>query len=264
MKLDRIFVGERLRPVNPARVQMLMETPEALEQPILVRPANGPNGADHRLVFGAHRLDAAKRLGWTEIEVKVKPLDDNEAVIAEVDENLNREDLSPLDRAIFLAARKRAYEALHPEAKQGGDRRSTKRQEDFKRQTLPIGFSRAAAEAVGLSERTIRDAVQLAESLGPTLIRRLQGTPIAGNASDLKALAKLDEKVRSRVVDQIEDGKAARLPEALKQAGLARPAVDTDEQVFRALVGLWTRAPAKVRKRFLAHAGLQATKTGKG
>jgi ParB family chromosome partitioning protein len=47
--------------------------------PIIVRPA--PEGSVHEydVVSGAHRLEAAQRLGWSEIEATVKDLDDEHA-----------------------------------------------------------------------------------------------------------------------------------------------------------------------------------------
>lgn len=253
LALDRIVVGKRLRPVDPARVDLFCEAQAALDQPIIVRPFAGPPPADHQLVAGAHRLAAARKLGRREIEVIIKTLNDLEASLAEIDENLIRADLSALDRAVFLAERKRLWEEMHPEARRGGDRRSRTRRERISNgEALPFGFSRAVAEAVGLSERTIRDAVALVAALGLETTQRLQGTPIAGNASELKALARLDGAKRSKVVDRLTAGEA-RLAGALDAAGLGKPKADGQEQLFRALVSMWSRATAKTRKRFLAH-----------
>ena len=254
LALDRIAIGRRLRPLNPARVQTFIEDPSALDQPIIVRPRMTAGGADHELVAGGHRLEAAARIKRPDIEVIVKEYDDNQAILAQIDENLQREELTALDRAIFLAERKRVWEAMHPDARRGGDRRSKARREAIERQSLPFGFSRAAAEAVGLSERTIRDAVALVEALGPEATRRLQGTPVADNAAELKALAKLDPTKRAKAVEKLAAGEA-RLAGALKAAGLAKPKVDGQEQLYRALISMWSRANAKTRKRFLAHAG---------
>jgi ParB family chromosome partitioning protein len=254
LALDRIAVGRRLRKLNPARVRAYAEDRAALDNPILVRPlAVARGGADHELVAGGHRLEAARQLALADIAVVIKDLDDNHAILAQIDENLQREELSALDRAIFLSERKRVWEAIHPEARRGGDRRSPAAQDAINRQSLPFGFSREAAEAIGLSERTIRDAVALVAALGADA-EKLQGTAIADNASDLKALARLEAAKRAKVVARLAAGEA-RFAGALAAAGLGKPPVDGQEQVYRALVSMWSRANSKTRKRFLAGIG---------
>ena len=46
------------------------------------------------LIAGLHRLEAAKLLGWTEIEYTVSGVEGLEAELAEIDENVVRTDLS--------------------------------------------------------------------------------------------------------------------------------------------------------------------------
>ncbi len=70
-------------------------------QAILVRPA----GTRYELIAGARRLRAAARAGLTTIPACVRALDDREAREAQVVENLQREDVHPLDEA-------EAYEGL--------------------------------------------------------------------------------------------------------------------------------------------------------
>jgi ParB family chromosome partitioning protein len=261
LPLASIIVGKRLRPIDPARVAILAESMDAkgLDQPIVVRPLGAGR---HALTIGAHRLAAAEQLGWPEIDGVVTAHSEPEAELAEIDENLIRAELSALDRAVFLTARKRVWEALHPRARHGGDRRSTARKISSG-EASPLGFSVSAAEAVGLSPRTIREAITLAAALGPELIDRLRSRPIADNAVELKALAKLDDRDRARAADQLATGKAQNLAGALKAIGRGKPDLAADEQIFRSLVALWSRAGAKAKKRFLAHAGLQPVEGGR-
>ena len=83
-----------------------------LLNPITVDP-------DYTLIAGLHRLEAAKRLGWTEIECMVCGLDGLQAELAEIDENVVRTALSTIEYGELLERRKEIYESLHPEAKAG-------------------------------------------------------------------------------------------------------------------------------------------------
>ncbi|WP_158854947.1 ParB/RepB/Spo0J family partition protein [Halorhabdus sp. CUG00001] len=47
--------------------------------PIIVRPASDESANEYDVVSGAHRVQAARRLGWSEIEATVKDLDDEHA-----------------------------------------------------------------------------------------------------------------------------------------------------------------------------------------
>ena len=81
---------------------------------------------EHILIAGLHRLEAARLLGWTEIECTVSSLEGLLAALAEVDENVVRKGLSAVEYGNLLLRRKEIYEALHPETRNGGDRRSEK------------------------------------------------------------------------------------------------------------------------------------------
>lgn len=67
-----------------------------LLQPITVRPA-GTNSFE--LIAGERRLRAATRLGWEKIPAVVKDIDDKAALTLALVENLQREDLNPLEEA---------------------------------------------------------------------------------------------------------------------------------------------------------------------
>src|SRR5208282_1193497 len=67
--------------------------------PIGVRMVDG----NRRLVYGRHRLAAARSLGWTEIECHVLEADDRRARMAEIAENLHRAELTALERSDQIA-----------------------------------------------------------------------------------------------------------------------------------------------------------------
>ena len=72
-----------------------------LLQPLVVRPAaeGAPAGARWELVAGERRWRAVRRLGWTEVPVVVREIDDRALLVLAIVENVQRADLSPLDEA---------------------------------------------------------------------------------------------------------------------------------------------------------------------
>jgi len=65
-------------------------------QPILVRPV--PGGA-YQIIAGERRWRAARAAGLTEIPVVIRELSDEETMVAALIENLQREDLNPMEAA---------------------------------------------------------------------------------------------------------------------------------------------------------------------
>jgi ParB family transcriptional regulator, chromosome partitioning protein len=72
-----------------------------LLQPLVVRPASAgaPAGAEWELVAGERRLRAVRRLGWTEVPVVVREMDDRTLLVLAIVENVQRAELSPLEEA---------------------------------------------------------------------------------------------------------------------------------------------------------------------
>jgi ParB family chromosome partitioning protein len=66
-----------------------------LLQPVVVRP----RGAEYELIAGERRWRAAGRLGWTKIPAVIKDVDDQTLLTLALIENLQRDDLSPIDEA---------------------------------------------------------------------------------------------------------------------------------------------------------------------
>lgn len=68
-----------------------------LLQPVVVRKA--ASGRTYELVAGERRLRAVKQLGWTEVPASVLEVDDDTLLVLALVENLQREELSPLEEA---------------------------------------------------------------------------------------------------------------------------------------------------------------------
>ena len=99
LPLDRIkTTRDALRDLDEDIVTDLAKSIQqsGLLQPILVRP-------DHswfEVVFGHHRLEACKRLGWKTIPALVKTMSDDESFLTRLVENLHRNiEINPLSEA---------------------------------------------------------------------------------------------------------------------------------------------------------------------
>jgi hypothetical protein len=108
--LNMICQGERYRPVDGTKAREIARSMEfqGLLQPIGVRPCLCENHdalRHFRLLFGAHRLEAADTLGWDSIAATIFPDDMTEdmARLAELQENSARHDLTKAQRDKYAA-----------------------------------------------------------------------------------------------------------------------------------------------------------------
>ncbi|HXP05511.1 MAG TPA: ParB N-terminal domain-containing protein [Stellaceae bacterium] len=112
-ELDSIYVPPGRRPIRPDTVAALAESMRevGLLHPILVRHVEGkvtlPDGGEvdsaMHLVAGRHRLEAARLLGWEEIDCEIVDLSDRRARMVEITENLHRKELTALEQSIQIA-----------------------------------------------------------------------------------------------------------------------------------------------------------------
>lgn len=122
---------------------------------------------DNTLIAGLHRLEAAKLLSWSEIECTVSSLEGLQAELAEIDENFVRNDLSTLEYGEMLLRRKEIYESLHPETKNGGDKKSEKIRSAKCTSDSVKSFVQDTAEKLGVHPSTVKRQVQTAKNLTP-------------------------------------------------------------------------------------------------
>ncbi len=127
------------------------------------------------LIAGLHRMEAAKMLGWTEIPCTVISLEGLVAEMAEIDENIVRSDISALEYGEILLRRKEIYETLHPETKNGGDRRSGKTRSAKCTSDPARSFVEDTAEKLGVNPCTVRRQIQTAKNLSPETKEIIRG-----------------------------------------------------------------------------------------
>jgi hypothetical protein len=259
LRPEQVIVGPRLRELNPEKVKALMVSREETGElpPILCRLI----GIDDdglpivRLVAGLHRLRACEALG-VPVDCMVREMTDAEERLVEIDENLLGPDLNPLDRAVFVEARLRAWAERFPERvapdqqpKRGRPKNSVKFTE------FPtMGFADETAAEIGLSKSTVEKALQVARGLTAETRAAIANTWIARNEGVLRQLtAVADAEEQAAVVKQLVAGRTKSVAEARAYAAgrePIKPSAPSDE-VLRAFEKLWKGAPATVRDQML-------------
>lgn len=215
--LDQIDATGRLRTIDPEWVDALAEDfrVEGHQTPIEVLKIE----SGFRLVYGGHRLAAAKKVGWTEIRAEVKTLDEfvdeSRIRLREIKENMLSRGLSALDRAVNLATWKEIYEATNKTAGHGGKRRGSA--EEAKLQDFATRFSASAAKVLGISERSVALAVQIATKIDGGIRERLALHAVADNQSELLRLSQEPKKRQGDIASLLlsEPPQAATVVEAI-------------------------------------------------
>ena len=202
---------ERIVP-NPEqpRVTFIQETIDELAasirehgvlQPVLVRPL-GPGR--FQLVAGERRWRASQRAGLTTIPAMIEEIDDETALEIAIIENLQREDLSPLDEATMYdkMIREHGYSIRKLAEKLGKDK-------GYLENRLRLADAPPEVrELVSLRKDTLSHAYELLKIADPKKRRRLAEQVARGELS----LVKLRERVEGRrarpVVDPVAEDEA--------------------------------------------------------
>ncbi|KQQ88398.1 ParB/RepB/Spo0J family partition protein [Massilia sp. Leaf139] len=89
---------------------------QGIMQPVLVRPLGGENGGRYEIIAGERRFRAAQLAGLDEIPVLVREVDDQAAAAMALIENIQREDLNPLEEAQGIARLISDFDFTHEQA----------------------------------------------------------------------------------------------------------------------------------------------------
>lgn len=107
--VSKIQKSARPRALNSDAVEKLAQSMNqiGLHTPITVKPAiffhQGVECSGFEIVTGRHRLEAARMLGWEEIDAMVMDEDIRTCRLWEISENLHRAELTALERSAMVA-----------------------------------------------------------------------------------------------------------------------------------------------------------------
>lgn len=264
VETDAIVLGDRLRPVDQVWARALGELMlrEGQRTPIdICRSADGTRW--EIAGGGGHRLTGAQIVGIEHLKAIVHSADADERRRREIAENLHRRDLDPVERAAFVAeavAIQKRRAGVAPERSGRSASANVRWQKALKDEahnandivSFAYGWTQEVADALGFNKRTIERDLLLYRRLAPSLVARLreQRHPILANASQLRALAKLDEAEQVSIVDQLTAAEPAKsVSEAqARMRGANRVANDPAAKNLSAFLGAFSRMSLTEKK----------------
>jgi ParB family chromosome partitioning protein len=215
LKLEQLQAG-KYQPRTRMDEGSLYELAESIKaqgimQPILVRPITPSGGVSYEIIAGERRFRAAKLAGLREVPVLVKAVPDESAAAMALIENIQREDLNPLEEA-----------------------------QGLKRLTDEFGLTHEqAAQAVGRSRSAASNLLRLLNLSAPVQNMLMAGDLDMGHA---RALLPLDGAAQITTASEIAAKKlsvreaeklVARQQGAARQTPLLRVKSDKSRDVLR-------------------------------
>ncbi len=257
--VSKIFVGDRLRPIDMDYAEAIAASMSERGQisPIMIRRTPAKKGTPFTLVAGGYRTTAANLLGWTEIDAIIVEADAVEAQLLEISENLYRNELNPLDRAIFVMKYRELWEEKNGAIKRGGDQKSN-------RNDCGLIFangrqlSEKVQERFGFGQRTYEYVTSIGKNLDPVLRQAVRGTPAENEQSQLIKLAKLPREDQIKVAAALKhEPDVSKVLAFMKPPALVTtPAPPSQSAILTKLIAAWDEASEETRDSFLEQIGM--------
>lgn len=257
--VSKIFVGDRLRPIDMDYAEAIAASMSERGQisPIMIRRTPAKKGTPFTLVAGGYRTTAASLLGWTEIDAIVVEADAVEAQLLEISENLYRNELNPLDRAIFVMKYRELWEEKHGKITRGGNQKSKPHDAGL---VFNAGreLSKVVQERLGISQDKYERAVSIGIKLDPILKQAVRGTSAENDQSQLLKLAKLSREDQIKVAATLTAHPDVKMALAFTKppALVTAPSQST---ILTKLIAAWDEASEETRDSFLEHIGMSGT-----
>jgi ParB family chromosome partitioning protein len=235
LALDRIGAG-RYQPRTRMDEAALAELAESIKaqgvmQPILVRPIDGGR---YEIVAGERRWRAAQRAGLKEIPALVRVVPDQTALALSLIENIQREDLNPLEEA-----------------------------QGLKRLIDEFGLTHeAAALAIGRSRSAVTNLLRLTQLAAPVQALVLGDKLDMGHARALLALPPAQQVTTAARL--VAEGLSVREAERLVQTILHPGVSKTRRGVRRAANGDLARLESELAEALGAAVRIEPTRKGAG
>lgn len=202
--IDKILVPDSRRGIVADKVA---ELAESIREIGLLHPITVTR--DFHLIAGAHRLEACQRLGWREIDCSFLDGDSLHTELAEIDENLIRNDLDAISIGELAIRRDDILDKLGMRASSGDNRFSKNRGEPGA--PLPKTTEHIAKE-IGVSKRALQENKQLARDLVPEVKEVIRKEDIP--KKDALKLARMKPDEQKALAEKIASGAAKSVVDA--------------------------------------------------
>jgi ParB family chromosome partitioning protein len=198
---------------------------QGIMQPVLVRPIDiGTGGRRYEIIAGERRFRAAQLAGLDEIPVLVRDVDDQNAAAMALIENIQREDLNPLEEAQGIARLISEFSFTHEQAAQavGRSRSAVSNllrlvnlaqpvQTMLMAGDIDMGHARAllavdAASQIGLANQVIakRLSVRETEKMVARALEEQNAPPAAARQKDKSGdIVRLEEELSDRLATPV-------------------------------------------------------------
>lgn len=259
VSIASIHVGERARPIDEDHAAAIAASmvDRGLINPLTVRSTPAANGGKTplTLVAGGHRLRAAELNGWEEIDVIVVSADAVEAQLIELSENIYRNELTPLDRALFVLKFREVYEEKFGKIDRTRNLKVGK--------NLPKGhdalsvfspgreLSRHVQERLGIGPDTYKRATRIGQKLTPALRAAVRGTPAENDQKELLKLAKLPADDQGRVAAGLREGADLKTIWSWLKPKVQLNAAALQDETYNRIVALLAKADETTVRRVL-------------
>jgi len=236
--------------MDPGALEELAQSirSEGLMQPILVRPiATG----HYEIIAGERRARAAKLAGMTEVPVLVRDVPDERAAVMALIENIQREDLNPLEEAQGVERLLREFNLTHEQAARaiGKSRSATSNllrllglvkpvQALLMTRTIDMGHARALLALDGASQIALANEV-VARQLSVRETEKLVARLDAQTAAPKRAQARTKSRDLARLEEELSDVLAA--PVSIRMKARDRGQLTVDFSGLEQLEGLVAR-----------------------
>ncbi len=172
---------------------------QGVMQPILVRPVES---GKYEIIAGERRWRASQLAGLKEVPVLVREVPDEAALSMALIENIQREELNPLEQAVGIQRLVDEFGMTH----------------------------QGAADAVGYSRSAISNLLRLLNLAEPVQELLMQGKIDMGHARSLLSLGPAEQIEIANLIakKQLSVREAERLVQALQQGGAREKKADRD------------------------------------
>ena len=204
VEINQIKVGTRLRKIDQDKVNDLVESIRlvGLLHPIVV-------DANNNLLAGNHRLEAYRTLGKDQIPAQIIDMDELNAELVQIDENLILNQLTILETAEHLIRREEILTKL--------GKRSTVKDNQYAGVNSDTSTTKELASELGLLERKYQRIKQV-HKIDPDAREILKETDVSNNLNGLLLIERLkDDQIQIEVAKRVTDDNSRHIKGLIKE-----------------------------------------------